>query len=91
MAQTVDVIKVCRYADYAVVQWKNQWVACWCPRVVVNETERRQLTIKDTGEILEMDWGQGHYFQHLEDALNYALDREEETFMRQNVRKGEII
>ena len=87
MAQMVDVVKVCPYADYAVVNWKEngdfQWVACWCPRVKLGETEERKLTRNDTGEILEMYWGQGHYFQHLEDALNYALDREEEAFRRE--------
>lgn len=87
MAQKVDVVKVCPYADYAVVIWEENgfqpYVACWCPRVKLGETEERKLTRDDTGEILEVYWGQGHYFQHLEDALLYAIDREEEAFGRE--------
>lgn len=87
MAQTVEVIKVCPYADYAVVNWIGKeyepYVACWCPRVKLGETESRKLTLGDSGETLNMYWGQGHYFTNLEDALAYALDREEEAFGRE--------
>lgn len=87
MAQMVEVVKVCPYADYAVVNWIGKgfqpYVACWQPRVWVDTTVVRRLSLADSGETLSVFWGQGHYFERLEDALEYALDREEEAFRRE--------
>lgn len=88
MAQEVKVTKVLPYSNYAVVEWPEnrhfKWVACWSPWIVEkdyndNRTERRP-NLDDYGKTVQMYWGQGHYFQNIEDALLYALDRETEAF-----------
>ena len=83
MAQVCEIVKVCPYADYAVMFWEERkyspYVACWCPRIVEEDGERKP-TLGDTGKTVKCYWGQGHYFQNIEDALEYAVDRETEAF-----------
>lgn len=90
MAQTVKVIRTFQYSNYAVVEWESnghfKWVACWSPWVVEedyngNHTERRPVP-DDVGTEVEMYWGQGHYFQNIEDALLHAIDEEEQAWNR---------
>lgn len=88
MAQVCEIIKVCEYADYAMVKWIGKtyepYVACWCPREKVEgEEEGRKLTLADSGKVLNIYWAQGHYFSDNLDALNYALDKEKEAFRRE--------
>ena len=89
MAQMVKVTRVFPYSNYAVVEWESnghfKWVACWSPWIVEknclgNRIERRPERGEDTGEKREMYWGQGHYFENLEDALLYAIDEEESAW-----------
>ena len=83
MAQVCEIVKVCPYADYAVMYWEDNghfpYVACWLPKIKEDGIERKP-TLGDAGKTVECYWGQGHYFQHIEDALEYALDRETEAF-----------
>ena len=83
MSQMVRVVKVCPYADYAVVEWVGKkyepWVACWAPRKCTS-AGTRNLEFNDIGKEVTCYWSQGHYFKNFEDALEYALDRETEAF-----------
>ncbi len=89
MAQEVKVTKVLPYSNYAVVELPEnghfKWVACWSPWIVEDNyggevVIERRPNLDDYGTTVQMYWGQGHYFQNIEDALLYALDRETEAF-----------
>lgn len=88
MAQMVKVIKVFERADYVVVEWHNEYVACWCPRTpegkpLSEENERKEVTCY---------WGQGHYFgEDFKGAIKYALEKEADILRAQfRARKQEL-
>lgn len=87
MAQEVKIIKVFQFAEYAVVEWEAnghyKYVACWCPYIINPETdlfnEWRKPTFTDEGDTVNAYWGQGHYFSDEKEALEYAMERENEA------------
>lgn len=81
MAQTVKVIKTFKASHYAVVEWGNQYVACWLPKVIDRDYSKREPNEEDAlnDAMITMYWAQGHYFRDLSNALLFAIDKEEEA------------
>ena len=81
MAQEVKVIKTFEVSNYAVVEWGNQYVACWLPKVIDRDYSKRAPNEEDAlnDAKVTMYWAQGHYFMDLSDALLFAIDKEQEA------------
>ena len=82
MAQVVKVLKVLYNSDYSLVEWNDnghlKYVACWGMMVKENGTEHPAMHWNEGTEAL-VYWGQGHYFQNLDDAAFYAYNMEKEA------------
>lgn len=85
MAQRVSIIHLFPYSQYAVVDFKGEYVACSHLRVCEGETDREPI-IADLEEEKLVFWAWGHYFQNdLAGALLYAIKKEEEAWNRHKV------